>query len=103
MVIFNMRARKAAYNLINNNCQNFAMNLLNTIQVGKHREFGTSFSVYQRVTGKGRIMDLFAPEEVAGDPNQSLAEGHAEHDNVMQHAQEVINENTTSISVHNPR
>lgn len=66
MVIHNMRAAQPAYNLISNNCQNFAAQLLDAIQVGAHREFATVFAVYKRATGKGEIKDLFEPEAKNG-------------------------------------
>ncbi|ROW14170.1 hypothetical protein VPNG_04295 [Cytospora leucostoma] len=62
MAIFNMKRHHPAYNLINNNCQNFAMNLLDEIRIGQHREFATSFSVYQRAIGAGSIKDLFVDD-----------------------------------------
>jgi hypothetical protein len=40
MTIYNMRNKRPAYNLISNNCQTFALSLLDAIQIGKHREFG---------------------------------------------------------------
>lgn len=66
MVIHKMRERRAAYNVISNNCQNFCVELLDAIQIGAHREFATSFAIYQRATGHGTIKDLFLdshPEE----------------------------------------
>ncbi|KAJ7120796.1 hypothetical protein C8R44DRAFT_169007 [Mycena epipterygia] len=47
MAIFSMRQKQPGYNLISNNCQIFALQLLDAIQVGKHREFATSFVVYK--------------------------------------------------------
>ena len=95
MVIYNMREKKPAYNLISNNCQSFAILMLDAIQVGAHREFATSFAVYQRATGAGRILDLFA-EDVPEETQQ-------EADNkpgVVQHAQHVMEENTTKLDNH---
>ena len=106
MTIYNMRQVKAAYNLISNNCQNFALAMLGAIQVGKHREFGTTFAIYQRATGKGKIKDLFAddspsppPEEV---PEGDLPEGYKRPqrvDTVLTAAQ-VMDENTTKLDHH---
>lgn len=92
-----MREKRPAYNLISNNCQNFATNLLDAIQTGVHREFATAFTIYQRATGKGAIKDLFAeppPEE--NTPIQS----HETHENTMQYAQQVMDENTTKLDHH---
>ncbi|KAJ9130828.1 DUF862-domain-containing protein [Pleurostoma richardsiae] len=68
MVIHSMREKRPAYNLISNNCQNFALLMLDAIQIGAHKEFGTSFAVYQRAIGAGTVLDLFVdnvPEEDA--------------------------------------
>ncbi|TAQ84271.1 hypothetical protein B7494_g7410 [Chlorociboria aeruginascens] len=92
MVIHNMREKRPAYNIISNNCQNFAVNLLDAIQIGAHREFATSFAVYQAATGKGEIKDLFEdrhPEEQDVDQRPTV-----------QHAQQVIEENTTKLDNH---
>lgn len=100
MTIHNMRQKRAAYNLISNNCQNFAVNLLDAIQTGAHREFATTFAIYSRATGKGSIKDLFSdnsPEETL--PAQ--AEAHATHDATMQYAQQVMDQNTTKLDNHN--
>jgi len=93
-----MRETKPAYNLINNNCQNFAVSLLDAIHVGAHRQFATAFAVYQAATGKGAVKDLFAdkpPEEVADDKPPE-----AEHEAAVQHAQQVMDENTTKLDNH---
>ncbi len=96
MVIHNMRQKKAAYNLINNNCQNFAVLLLDTIQVGKHREFGTTYSIYQRATGKGTIKDLFTTEEPSEEEARKDEAELQSHD-AVQLAQKVMDENTTKL------
>ncbi len=70
MTIHNMRQKRAAYNIISNNCQNFAVAMLDSIQIGAHQAFATSFAVYQAATGKGTIKDLFEdhhPEEQKTD------------------------------------
>lgn len=99
-----MRERRAAYNLINNNCQNFALNLLDKIRVGKHREFATSFAVYQRAIGKGAIKDLF--KQVEGHPDDQPGQVEEEkpaalqHQDTLQAAQQVMDENTTKLDNH---
>ncbi|EPS39849.1 hypothetical protein H072_6413 [Dactylellina haptotyla CBS 200.50] len=98
MVIHNMREARAGYNLISNNCQNFAVNLLDVVQLGAHREFATAFAVYQKATGKGRIKDLFLdqhPEEQASPPRPGIIR----HDTVH-NAQQVMMENTTQLDNH---
>jgi hypothetical protein len=122
MTIHHMREKRPAYNLISNNCQNFALNLLNAISIGGHRQFATSFAVYQRATGKGAIRDLFKddhPEEAEdafeqhdqGVDGEGLgAEEQAaddldrpprlQHTNTMVAAQQVMDENTTKLDKH---
>ena len=39
MTIFQMREKHPGYNLISNNCQQYALALLNHIQLGQHVEF----------------------------------------------------------------
>lgn len=96
MVIHNMRQRRPAYNLISNNCQNFAVALLDAIHVGAQREFGTTFAIYQRATGRGRIMDLFEDhDEDRVDPDGRLP--GATHAEAVNHAQQVMDENTQKV------
>ena len=111
-----MRTARPAYNIISNNCQNFAVALLDAIQIGAHREFATSFAVYQAATGKGAIKDLFVdrhPEEQVdhqlGIVNENVnvnVEGQEtegldlrRQDTVAQ-AQQVMEENTTKLDDH---
>ncbi|KAG4418733.1 hypothetical protein IFR04_008095 [Cadophora malorum] len=99
MTIYKMRQERAAYNIISNNCQNFAVRLLDAIQVGAHHQFATSFAVYQAATGDGTIKDLFVdahPEEQKIDP---AAPGIQRTDTV-QNAQHVMDENTTKLDNH---
>jgi hypothetical protein len=99
MVIHNMREKRPAYNVISNNCQNYAVLLLDAIQVGAHQEFATSFAVYQAATGAGTIKDLFIdkhPEE------QKIDSGRPElhRMDTVQNAQQVMEENTTKLDNH---
>ncbi|KAF2228793.1 hypothetical protein EV356DRAFT_497453 [Viridothelium virens] len=92
MVIFQMREKQKAYNLISNNCQNFASNMLDAVQVGKHKELGTSLAVYQRVIGKGKVSDLFLeklPEAEEQDERPP--------DQVVEHASQVMDETTPKL------
>jgi hypothetical protein len=114
-----MRTARPAYNIISNNCQNFAVALLDAIQIGAHREFATSFAVYQAATGKGAIKDLFIdrhPEEQVDhglgivDENVNVnVEGREEMQGGLDHlrrqdtvaqAQQVMEENTTKLDDH---
>jgi len=100
MVIHNMREKRPAYNLISNNCQNYAVNLLDAIQVGAHRQFATSFAVYQAATGSGTIKDLFT--DTHPDEQKVDAEERPELQRVdtVQNAQQVMDENTTKLDNH---
>ncbi|CAI4211286.1 unnamed protein product [Parascedosporium putredinis] len=104
MVIFNMRQKKAAYNLISNNCQNFAVAMLDAIQVGAHMQFATSFAVYQTATGLGSIKGLFSEkppeEEEEGGPGDQPSQSHQ---NAVQHAQHVMDQHTTQLDSHTSR
>lgn len=99
MVIHNMRATRPAYNVISNNCQNFAVAMLDAIQIGAHVEFATTFAVYQAATGRGTIRDLFVdkhPEEQKVDgEGQGLARVDTVHN-----AQQVMEEHTTKLDDH---
>ncbi|OAA54379.1 hypothetical protein SPI_08998 [Niveomyces insectorum RCEF 264] len=110
MVIYNMRQKRPAYNLISNNCQNFALFMLDAIQVGKHREFGTAYSVYQRATGAGKIRDLFAdtaPDEhdiveiIEGDTDAAVTQKKKDYfQGIIDFAKKVMDENTTKLDIH---
>lgn len=98
MTIHNMREKRAAYNIISNNCQNFATLLLDAIQIGAHHEFATSMAVYERATGAGTIRDLFVdkhPEEQKTD-----IPGKLQRTDTVQNAQAVMAENTTQLDTH---
>ena len=98
MTIHNMRDKRAAYNLISNNCQNFAVNLLGNIQVGAHREFGTSFAVYQRATGEGSILDLWTDKPVEQEPetlkDDEMQTTEEKRQDTLNLAQQVMDQNT---------
>lgn len=103
MVIHHMREVRPAYNIISNNCQNYAVSMLEAIQIGSHIQFATSFAVYQRATGAGTIKDLFVdhhPEEqeVPGTAGVERPEMH--RINTVQTAQQVMEDNTTKLDDH---
>ncbi|KAI0442284.1 hypothetical protein F4803DRAFT_520078 [Xylaria telfairii] len=95
MVIYNMRERQKGYNLITNNCQNFALNMLDAIQIGRQRDFGTALAIFQRATGKGRITDLFLAELPETEEQDEKSP-----DQVVQHASQVMDEKTTKLDTH---
>ena len=97
MTIFAMREKRPAYNLIDNNCQVFALKLLDQIAVGKHKEFATSFNVYQKAIGFGNVKELFVddhPDEHASQRPATPPQGTVEL------AQEVMHEKTTKLDSH---
>jgi hypothetical protein len=102
MVIHNMREKRPAYNLISNNCQNYAVLLLDAIQIGAHREFATSFAVYQAATGAGTISNLFKdthPEEqrLEGEVAAGVPLGRVD---TVHTAQQVMDQETTKLDNH---
>merc|ERR1711981_560002 len=102
MTIYNMRHARPAYNLITNNCQNFALELLKVISVGKHREFGSTFAIYERATGKGKIKDLFV-EENPDEAAMAMAEEgmpKPQRMDTVANAEHVMDVNTTKLDNH---
>lgn len=98
-MIHNMREKRPAYNVISNNCQNYAVLLLDAIQVGAHQQFATSFAVYQAATGAGTIKDLFVdkhPEEQKVDSDRP----ELHRMDTVQNAQQVMEEHTTKLDDH---
>ncbi|KAI0877565.1 hypothetical protein GGS24DRAFT_105018 [Hypoxylon argillaceum] len=95
MVIHNMSKKQKGYNLITNNCQNFALNMLDTIQIGKQREFGTALAIFQRATGEGLVSDLFLDNLPDVDEQDEKPP-----DEIVQHASQVMDENTTKLDTH---
>jgi 4-diphosphocytidyl-2C-methyl-D-erythritol kinase len=105
MVIHNMRTKRPAYNIISNNCQNYAVNLLDAIQIGAHLQFATTFAIYQRATGSGSIAELFAdkhPEEQKIEGQQPLDPDRPgfQRTDTVQNAQQVMEANTTKLDDH---
>ncbi|KAH8601491.1 hypothetical protein B0O99DRAFT_681507 [Bisporella sp. PMI_857] len=90
MIIHRMREKRPAYNLISNNCQNFAVDMLDAIQIGAHREFATTFALYQAATGSGTIKDLFIDKY----PDER------KETNTVPHAEQVMAANTTQLDNH---
>lgn len=97
-MIHNMRAKKPAYNIISNNCQNFAVLMLDAIQIGAHKQFATSFSVYQKATGLGEIKDLFVDNHPDEQTDPERPELHRQ--DTVQNAQQVMEEHTTKLDDH---
>lgn len=89
-----IREKQPGYNLITNNCQTYALQLLDAIKVGAKKEFGTTLAVYERIIGPGKIKDLFADGRLATGPP---VEGEPAQESTVSVAQQVMNENTTQL------
>ena len=78
--------------------------MLDAIQIGAHREFATTFAIYQRATGSGTIKDLFIdkhPEEQKNDDvTDDPARPQPHRTDTVQTAQQVMDEHTTKIDNH---
>jgi hypothetical protein len=102
VTIHTMRSKRPAYNLISNNCQNFAVNLLDNIQLGAHRDFATALSVYSAATGDGEVVDLFDkhPEDQVEQDDMKADEEEMpkpKRQNTVANAQQVMDEHTTKL------
>ncbi|KAJ4307146.1 hypothetical protein N0V88_000524 [Collariella sp. IMI 366227] len=98
-VIQGMRQKKAAYNLISNNCQNFALLMLNAIQIGaaERTEFATTLAVVQTATGSGKIRDLFADKPPS---EQAVLEPLDKDNPIIGLAKRLMDEHTTKLDRH---
>ncbi|QPG97987.1 hypothetical protein C2857_007125 [Epichloe festucae Fl1] len=94
-VIQSIRERQPAYNLITNNCQTYALQLLDAIKVGAQKEFGTTLAVYERLKGPGNVKDLFVDSqslEARPEDGESLQE-----EGTVSFANQVMHDNTTQL------
>jgi hypothetical protein len=111
-VIQIIREKRPAYNLISNNCQTYALQLLDAIKVSTQKELGTTLAVYERVFGPGKIADLFPKHDVTEAEAEAAAQqGQLEAaedkppapasveggDGIVSFAQKLMNENTTQL------
>ncbi|KAK4102638.1 hypothetical protein N658DRAFT_343826 [Parathielavia hyrcaniae] len=100
-VIYGMRQKKPGYNLISNNCQNFALMMLDAIQIGgdaARTDFATTLAVVQTATGSGKIRDLFA-EKPEGE-QAALMEQTEKENPIVALAKRLMDENTTKLDKH---
>ena len=88
-VIQTIRGRQPVYNLITNNCQTYVLQLLDAIKVGVYKELGTTRAVYEKLTGRGKVAELFEQEEGA--------DGGEEDANTVSFAQKLMNSYTNKI------
>ncbi|KAF3356067.1 hypothetical protein VdG1_06805 [Verticillium dahliae VDG1] len=95
-VIQSIRNRQPRYNLITNNCQTYALELLDAIKVSGSKEFGTTLAVYDRLFGEGAVKDLFIqdqppPAQIEGAPPPP------QRTDTVSLAQQVMNDNTNQL------
>lgn len=86
-MIESVRAKQAAYNLITNNCQTYALLLLDAVKANGEAKFPTTANVYEKLTGPGKVMDLFPAEQ------ENVPEA-------VTMAQTVMDQNTTQLDTH---
>lgn len=94
-VIQTIRDKQPGYNLITNNCQTYALQLLDAIKAGVEKEFATTLAVYERLTGEGKVADLFQAQ--ADQEQQQQADGKEQGPNTVLLAQQVMNDNTNQL------
>jgi len=101
MTIYRMREKNKAYNLISNNCQNFALQMLDAVQMGKHLEFATAFAVYRTaVDGRSdKIAQLFR-DEAQQLPIAEEVDAERPPHHVLNHAQGLMEEHTAKVDDH---
>ncbi|KAL9948396.1 hypothetical protein ACHAQF_006765 [Verticillium nonalfalfae] len=95
-VIQSIRNRQPRYNLITNNCQTYALELLDAIKVSGSKEFGTTLAVYDRLFGEGAVKDLFIQDQ----PPPAQIEGvppPPQRTDTVSLAQQVMNDNTNQL------
>jgi len=63
MVIAQIRQTTPAYNLISNNCQTYALRLLDAIKADGATQFPTTLNVYKALVGPEKVVDLFKPTD----------------------------------------
>ncbi|KAH7312698.1 hypothetical protein B0I35DRAFT_411388 [Stachybotrys elegans] len=94
-VIQDIRDKQPAYNLITNNCQTYALQLLDAIKVDGHKQFGTTLAVYERLVGPGKVVDLFPDTHVS--PQEGGEARPTQPSDTVSVAQHVMDENTTKL------
>ncbi|OAR01214.1 hypothetical protein LLEC1_00170 [Akanthomyces lecanii] len=102
-VIAAIREKAPAYNLISNNCQTYALQLLDAIKVGTRKEFGTTLAVYDRMFGPGKVADLFSYDsQMPADDNNHgvLPPGDDDNENTVGLAQKLMHDHTAQLDTH---
>jgi hypothetical protein len=72
-VIQSIRDKQPGYNLVSNNCQTYVLRLLDAINVGVQKQFGTTLTVCKALAGPQKVSDFFVQEgpEVQGQQGQT--------------------------------
>ncbi|OAA52158.1 hypothetical protein ISF_09322 [Cordyceps fumosorosea ARSEF 2679] len=99
-VISTIREKTPAYNLISNNCQTYALQLLDAIKIGARKEFGTTLAVYDRLFGPGKVADLFNKDGLMlshGTDSGVAPATEAEDENTVGLAQQLMNDHTAQL------
>lgn len=92
-MIESVRAKQAAYNLITNNCQTYALLLLDAVKATGDAKFPTTLNVYEALTGPGKVMELFPENKQPHEPEQAPTEA-------VTVAQGVMDQHTTQLDTH---
>lgn len=96
-VIQSIRDRQPTYNLITNNCQTYALQLLDAIKAGGESEFGTTLAIYERIVGQGKVADLFVTDAEEAELQQEHVFAPPGRQDTVLFAQQVMNDNTTQL------
>lgn len=86
------------------------LKLLDAIKVGMHKEFGTTLAVYKKLTGSGKVAELFdQPDrpgvttdvavvtDVSQDAQQEVVFAPPNRQNTLLLAQDVMNQETNQL------
>jgi len=99
MVIESIREAQPAYNLISNNCQTYALQLLDAIDVSVEKEFGTTRAVFERMFGRGKVIDLFSDTEAPPTHEKPATPAKLARTDTISMAQQVMKANTDRLGV----
>ena len=88
-VIQDIRSKNPVYNLITNNCQTYVLQLLDAIKASVYKELGTTQAVYEKLTGRGKVAELFSGEQTE--------EQKQEEPNTVSWAQQLMNKHTAQL------
>ncbi|KJZ71233.1 hypothetical protein HIM_09376 [Hirsutella minnesotensis 3608] len=74
LAIDNMRDKRPVYNLITNNCQTFALQLVDLIQAEEKMELATTLALFKKLRSLGKVFvaDLFSDFDQEGKRREKL-------------------------------